>query len=322
MATLTLPTRQQLVEQSNPELVETYSTPHGMTPPSHWLEPDPTFTLKDSTRISEAGRFTAWSHDWATPHIGTTAAGEEHHWYAEPSKVGNAYFNRKDVVTADGATLKVGAIPLYGGHADKYASVEEAQQHYDNPEHVRVYARANDTADGCQINGFIAPGTTKYEVAMMRLLGLSGDWRWMPALASLDYVGPCFVVREGIPEGVTASAHIDADIPSLFRDRRSFTLNVDNGRIVSVTASTVITERVYTDRINKMEQIAVTASQDIEQPTVQAMEEGADANLVAEIAQRVGALEDAVTSLQEAVAALEASSEDVAEIDAETPDTE
>ena len=219
-----------------------WPTPYGWEPKQEWFQPDMDLPLSSSPIITPEGRFTAWSHDWKTAHIGTTQAGTNRGWIPKPSKTGNRAYNFGTVHTAEGTELLAGVIPLEGGHASASASVEQAQKHYAHPERVRVWGTANETEKGCQINGTIIPGTTHAEVAQMRMLGLSGDWRYFPNINDLDYIGPCFVARRGLPIGtdeelMAVAASADHSM-ALFEDEIVYEQHQnEEGRIICVTAS-------------------------------------------------------------------------------------
>lgn len=179
-----------------------FPTPHGFTPPIEWLlEPHHDVIPGATALITADGRFCAYSHEWDRCHVSFTGTGEC--WTPPRSVTGNRMFHqsRTTAMTADGSIVEVpaGVVPFGGGHAPLDATVAEAQQWYDRPDVTKVIARAVEVDDGCVICGFIVPGTTHREVALMRASALSGDWRWVPQLYDLDYLGPCFVARPGLP---------------------------------------------------------------------------------------------------------------------------
>lgn len=182
-----------------------YPTPYGVSPPGEWfLEPHHDVLPGASALITADGRFCAYSHEWDRCHVSFTSSGEC--WTPPRSPSGNRMFHQSRAITAEGVEIPVGVIPFGDGHAPMDATVAEAQQHYDRPERVTVWARAVETDDGCVMCGAIVPGTTQRQVALMRASALSGDWRWVPQVQSLDYLGPCFVARPGLPIGLEHAA--------------------------------------------------------------------------------------------------------------------
>lgn len=185
-----------------------HPTPYGDNPPAEWFfEPHPDVQPGSTGIITADGRFCAYAFEWDRCHNGFTDAGEC--WTPPRSASGNRYFMQSSVVTAEGLSFPVGVIPLWGGHAAPDLDIWAAMAHYDRPENVRVRARAVETEHGCVMCGAIVPGTTYRDVAAMRSSALSGDWRWVPELGTLDFLGPCFVARPGLPLGIEQAA-VDA----------------------------------------------------------------------------------------------------------------
>jgi hypothetical protein len=179
-----------------------FPTPHGFTPPVEWLlEPHHDVIPGATGLITADGRFCAYSHEWDRCHVSFTGAGEC--WTPPRSATGNRMFHqsRTTAMAADGTIVEIptGVVPFGGGHAPLDATVAEASQWYDRPDVTKVIARAVEVDDGCVMCGFIVPGTTHREVALMRASALSGDWRWVPQIHDLDFLGPCFVARPGLP---------------------------------------------------------------------------------------------------------------------------
>lgn len=125
-----------------------------------------------------------------------------------------AAFHQQDYVTADGTTVRVGAIGQVGGHASPYVGAGVAQKVYADPGAQRIVARAYDRPDGSVIAGALVPGLTYGDVAQIRRSALSGDWRPMDdkwferngvnraAAAEVEFydcIGPTLVTRPGLP---------------------------------------------------------------------------------------------------------------------------
>lgn len=216
-----------------------FPTPYGTTPPVDWFtEPHHDVLPGASALITADGRFCAYSHEWDRCHVSFTDSGEC--WTPPRSVTGNRTFHQSRVQADAGAgqlvEIPVGVIPFGDGHAPLDATVAEAQQHYDRPERVTVWARAVETDDGCVMCGAIVPGTTNRQVALMRASALSGDWRWIPQLQSLDFIGPCFVARPGLPLGLEAAAIEQA----LWNIERASELNrAASGQITAVVGNIV-----------------------------------------------------------------------------------
>lgn len=178
-----------------------YPTPYGDNPPLEWLTtPHHDVIAGASALITADGRFCAYSHEWDRCHNGYTGAGEC--WTPPRSPTQGRYFHQGSVVTAEGVQLPAGVIPLGPGHAPADVDIYQAMAWYDKPTFVTVRARAVEVEDGCVMCGAIVPGTTYRQVAQMRASALSGDWRWVPELGAMEFLGPCFVARPGLPIGL------------------------------------------------------------------------------------------------------------------------
>lgn len=215
-----------------------FPTPHGFNPPAEWFtEPHHDVLAGASALITADGRFCAYSHEWDRCHVSFTNSGQC--WTPPRSITGNRTFHQSRVQAADGGQLieiPVGVIPFGDGHAPLDATVAQAQQHYDKPERVRVWARAVEVDDGCVMCGAIVPGTTNRQVGLMRASALSGDWRFIPQLGELDFIGPCFVARPGLPLGLEQAAIEQA----LWQIERTAELSVAaSGQIMAVVGDIV-----------------------------------------------------------------------------------
>lgn len=226
--------------------------PNGLTPPGEWFEgPHPDYDPNKSIiHIDpDTGRFTATSHEWERSHISKPEAWADQNFQPLPSPTGNALFHRGKVTTVEGESIRVGTVPLTGGHAGA-SDLAEAMAAYDDPAKQRIVGRAIETETGVLICGSILPGTTRAEVEMMHRSALSGDWRSLPELGGLfDYVGPCVVTVPGLPVGVPGLA---GEEPAETQDARSVierfediiggeswdtTMEISNGELVMATGT-------------------------------------------------------------------------------------
>ena len=182
-----------------------YPTPYGDNPPMEWFtEPHHDVVPGATGLITADGRFCAYSHEWDRCHNGYTSSGEC--WMPPRSVTQNRYFHQSTIVTAEGVQIPTGVVPLGDGHAPLDVDVYTAMAHYDKPERVHVRARIVETEHGAVVCGAIVPGTTHRQVAQMRAAALSGDWRWVPELGAMEFLGPCFVARPGLPLGLEHAA--------------------------------------------------------------------------------------------------------------------
>lgn len=195
---------------------EPYPLPYGDNPPGVWfVEPHPDVEPGATGIITADGQFSAYCFEWSRCHNGFTADGTC--WTPPRSPTENRYFHQAAVITAEGVQIDVGVIPLGEGHAANTATYREAIRWYGRPLRTRVRARVVENDVGGVMCGSIVPGTTYREVAVMRASALSGDWRYVPELGTMDFLGPCFVARPGLPIGLEVAA-----LQSLWNVARSF----------------------------------------------------------------------------------------------------
>lgn len=222
-----LPVGSRIIEGFTPpeDLDAPYPTPFGDNPPLEWFTtPHPEVVPGATGIITADGRFCAYSHEWDRCHNGFTSSGEC--WTPPRSVTGNRYYAQASAVTAEGVQIPVGTIPLGGGHAPVDWDIFQAMAHYDKPERITVRAAAVETEHGLVMCGALVPGVTHRQVGVMRAAALSGDWRWVPELGAMEFLGPCFVARPGLPLGLEQAAVAAA----LW----------DLGRTVQVSASAVV----------------------------------------------------------------------------------
>lgn len=187
------------------DLDAVFPTPYGDNPPAEWLlTPHHDVLPGTSGLITADGRFCAYSHEWDRCHNSYTADGTC--WTPPRSPTGLRYYHQATIVTAEGVQLPIGVIPLGDGHASPDVDLWTAMRHYDRPDRVVVRARAVETDDGCVLCGALVPGVTNRQVAIMRASALSGDWRYVPEIGAMEYLGSCFVARPGLPIGIEVAA--------------------------------------------------------------------------------------------------------------------
>lgn len=212
------------------------------SPPQEWFASPPEgFGPGSPVTVTSEGRFAAWSHEWDRSHIGTTADGDG---WSPPreSLTGYRMFHQGSLVCADGESIDVGVVPLTGGHAPD-GTVQQAMEHYGQPERVRVVCRAVADETGLKLLGAVTPGTTEAEIAMMRRSALSGDWRYLPEYGGMEWLGSCFVAKPGLP--VLSERQVDEAFDHVIKD---FELVAASGRIVRAYGKpTVVRADSYDD---------------------------------------------------------------------------
>lgn len=146
-----------------------------------------------------------------------------------------AHFHTGEVVTKEGTRIPVGAMTVGCEHADEHLSAWAAQDHYANAGSGWGNGRMANGEHGVWGCGALRPDVTPAQVAVLRALTLSGDWRRLGG--HLELVGALSVNVGGYPivrEVVTASGwSLTASAPML-RSR------VDHGQPQSLTAAGIV----------------------------------------------------------------------------------
>jgi hypothetical protein len=116
-----------------------------------------------------------------------------------PPRTSNNYalFHTGEIVTREGDRLSVGRMTVGGGHADPWAPVPGAIEHYDETGAVVAIVRATEDSHGIVVAGALHPNATKQQVADFLLSPPSGDWRRVGA--NLELVAVLSVNTPGYP---------------------------------------------------------------------------------------------------------------------------
>jgi len=226
-------------------------------------------------------------------------------------------FHQSNVVVEDGGQIPVGIIANVGGHADPYASISVAVDHYANPDAAIVTGRAYDDEHGSYILGAVVPWATYADVAKARMHPLSGDWRpmapsWWKAhgiaasvvreVEGYDSIGPTFVNRPGLPlarRPIAASVEeLMADSPAPVVVHQHFTTPAPAGPTVDPARAAAVADAVLPVTAADVVLDARTAA-DVPPGASEEPEPESD-----DSEARFAALEQAVAQLQDAVGQL------------------
>ncbi|QOR55433.1 MAG: hypothetical protein SHS37scaffold145_84 [Phage 71_18] len=152
-------------------------------------------------QITDDGRVFGHLAAWGTCHVGnpegagvcTTAPG---------SPSGYAYFRTGYVVADDGAHVPTGVITMGTGHAGLQLSARDAAGHYDDATYGVADVAAGEDAVGIWVAGSLRPNVSEDQVAQLRALSLSGDWRGiggnLELIAALAVNVPGFPIPRGL----------------------------------------------------------------------------------------------------------------------------
>jgi hypothetical protein len=140
---------------------------------------------------------------------GQTASGHLWLWNKCHAGIGNecvvaprtatdyAYFHNGQVLTADGALVKVGKITMGTGHAAPGLRWIPAADHYDNTGVQAAVGRVTEDRWGGYFNGVPVSTMTEEQIAELRRSPISGDWRRING--NLELVAALAVNTPGYP---------------------------------------------------------------------------------------------------------------------------
>lgn len=157
-------------------------------PPADWFTPR---ALDGPTPITVTARGEVYGHlaPWDVPHVGI----RDENVYAPRSRVNYDLFHSKDVVTADGATVRAGVLLVDCDHAPIDADVAEARDYHEQRCTPAAVVRAYEDEHGIAVRGSLLPGLSVDQVAQLRKL--SGEWR----TAHLELMAAVGVEKAGFP---------------------------------------------------------------------------------------------------------------------------
>lgn len=165
-------------------------------PPSDWFT-DPTLNGPTRLTVTDDGEVYGHAAQWSRCHIGyqdrCLTAGEL------KSKTDYGYFHTGTIITDTGEKVAVGQLTAGCGHADLGHSLHDAQAHYDDGPGAFVWAdvRVGEDEHGLWYHGSLRPGLTSEQVAHVRALAVSGDWR--PVGSGNELVAITSVTVPGFP---------------------------------------------------------------------------------------------------------------------------
>jgi len=293
---------------------ELWPTPQGDNPPSKWLlEPHPELSSETPMIIDQEGRFSAISHEWDTQHISIPE------FKPKRSPSGNKSFHQGTTITAEGKAIPTGVISYGGGHVAVDLPAHIVRKMNGDPSRVKIAARCVELDKYAAVCGYVVPGTTKKEVASMLRSTLSGEWRSFNG--RMDYWGPVFVDRGGLPKGVRSQL-TDKQIESKFDKiaKNYYSVKSPDGDLVYACAAplalsfndvNIEKEIIVTANLGSkrkfdlpVDQISSIVASEVSKVITAMGEEEMEASMeahVMELDSRIEVLEAAVVALQSAV---------------------
>lgn len=140
-------------------------------PPKSWFE-YPQFDRPTPLTVTADGRVFGHIAEWDRCHIGLPGCQKP-----PRSLAAYAYFNRRQLVTAEGETIAVGRLTLGTGHATLDLSPRATVDHYDNTGTVAAVVRAGEDEFGPWIAGAVRPDLDDISRWELEMADVSGDWR-------------------------------------------------------------------------------------------------------------------------------------------------
>ena len=177
-------------------------------PPREWL------TMPEASgpmplTITEEGQVFGHLALWDTCHI-AEPAGPGICVTPPRSSTDYRYFHLGVTKTDDGSMIPTGTIRFGARHADKNASLSQAQAHYENTSLAGADIHVSDGLHGIWVCGALRPRVTKEQKRELRAAPLSGDWRLNNG--NLELIGALAVNIPGFPiprpSGLVASGQV------------------------------------------------------------------------------------------------------------------
>lgn len=190
---------------TEPDLSKPFPVP--AVHPEWWYDPAPNTIPpgRKATYLPDGrvyGRFFEWDE--------CIASDNETCWKVQPDPTGYLNFHQSDVdvMSESGEKKMIACGGLVAGHADPWASMEDAIEHYNNPDAMVVLCRAYEDDFGGYIVGGIRPGATWAQALAVKHAPLSGHWEECLNVQTANgdrlrrawvCLGPSMVVRPGFP---------------------------------------------------------------------------------------------------------------------------
>lgn len=232
-----------------------------VAPPAEWFQ-DPKFSGPTPIAVTADGRVMGHLAAWGVCHT----KWQDRCVTAPRSSSGYKFFLNGTVLTAGGATVKVGKITMGTGHADTRYGWVPAADHYDNTGVPAAVVAAGEDPWGIWVAGALTPESDERDAAQLRRSPLSGDWRRingaMELVAALAVNTPGFPIvsmtASGEPEVLIAVGVVaedgtivglqDEPLPS--PDRQALTrLEALKGDVEQITRNRLV--RRYDNLVSK-----------------------------------------------------------------------
>jgi hypothetical protein len=203
-------------------------------PPAIWFE-DPGLPFATPLTITNEGRLLGHIAAWGTCHTGYTDQ-----CVTPPRGGDDGYrnFHVGETICADDSRVATGVFAWGIPHAGLSLPMIEAWEHYSDSRAGFGRVVSGEDAHGIWFSGALWPGLTESDIAILRSLSMSGDWRRDPRLRRLGLIAALAVNFPGYPiprtNSITAAGGQVIDVESWEAPEASMELEGDE--IVSLIA--------------------------------------------------------------------------------------
>lgn len=150
--------------------------------PAEWFV-NPEFKEKTHLTITEEGEVFGHIAAWDTCH---GAFLDE--CVLPPRSATNYSFFATGQVLTDKGLVNTGPITVGPSHAGKFKRLRPALAHYENTAVAVADVAVGEDKFGIWVHGYVRPGATEEQVAVLRASDVSGDWRWNGGSQSMEMI--------------------------------------------------------------------------------------------------------------------------------------
>lgn len=175
----------------------------GARPSVEWFRA-PQLSEPTPLQVTEDGRLFGHIALWGSCHVGYGSECVS----PPPSPSSYAYFRTGSVVTKEGHEVPTGRITMDTVHAGRRLGPADTAAHYDHTGLAVADVAAGEDKHGIWIAGWIRPGVSDEQKAVLQASSLSGDWRRIGG--ALELVSVLAVNTPGfpIPRALVASGRV------------------------------------------------------------------------------------------------------------------
>lgn len=201
------------------------------TPPAAWFE-DPGLHMPSPLTITNEGRVLGHIAAWGTCHTGYTER------CVTPPRGDYDSFHVGATRCSDGSEVATGVFAWGIPHAALTQSLIDAWSHYSDSRYGFARVASGEDAHGIWFSGALMPGITESDIAILRALSMSGDWRRNPRTRRLSLIAALAVNFPGYPipraTSITAASGEVIDVESW--ETPEATMQLDGDEIVALIA--------------------------------------------------------------------------------------